>query len=114
MSEALSAWVIRWRVAILVATVAIVGLAAYGGRYLQFSNDYRVYFSEDNPQLQAFEALQNMYAKTDNVLIALAPKDGKVFTRETLAAVEWLTQEAWRLPYASRVDSITKYPSAAS
>jgi predicted RND superfamily exporter protein len=109
MSEALSAWVIRWRVAILVATVLIVGLFAYGGRYLQFSNDYRVYFSEDNPQLQAFEALQNMYAKTDNVLIALAPKDGKVFTRETLAAVEWLTQEAWRLPYASRVDSITNF-----
>ena len=109
MAEKFTAWIIRWRVAILIATVAIVTLAAVGGRNLVFSNDYRVFFSEDNPQLKAFDALQNTYTKTDNVLIALVPKDGKVFTPKTLATVEWLTKEAWRLPYATRVDSITNF-----
>lgn len=110
MTEAFSSWVIRFRIAILVVTAALVMLAASGARLLEFSNDYRVFFSEENPQLKAFEALQDVYTKTDNVMFALAPADGQVFTRDTLAAVEWLTTQAWRLPYASRVDSITNFP----
>ncbi len=109
MTDKFSSWVIRFRVAIILVTIVIVALAASGARYVGFSNDYRVFFSPENPQLQAFEALQNTYNKTDNVLFTVAPKDGKVFTRETLASIEWLTQQAWRLPYASRVDSVTNF-----
>lgn len=109
MNEAFTQWVLRWRVAIVALTAVIVAVLASGGRFLVFSNDYRVYFSPDNPQLQAFEALQNTYAKTDNILFAVAPKDGRIFTRETLAAVEWLTAQGWKLPYASRVDSIANF-----
>jgi hypothetical protein len=42
-------------------------------------------------------------------MLALAPKDGAVFTNQTLEAVEWLTNEAWQIPYSSRVDSITNF-----
>ncbi len=109
MSETFSNWIIRWRLAILLASAVLVVAVASGVRYIEFSNDYRVYFSEDNPQLLAFEALQNVYSKTDNVLFAVAPKDGAVFTGKTLASVEWLTAQAWKLPYASRVDSVTNF-----
>ena len=109
MSEKFSNWVLRWRVAIILATVLVVAGIASGARFIQFSNDYRVYFSTDNPQLLAFEALQNVYAKTDNILFAMAPKDGQVFTRKTLESVEWLTAQAWRLPHATRVDSVTNF-----
>lgn len=109
MGETFSHWVIRWRVAILLASAVLVVAVASGARYIEFSNDYRVYFSEDNPQLKAFEALQNVYSKTDNVLFAVAPRDGQVFSRTTLASVEWLTAQAWKLPYASRVDSVTNF-----
>jgi hypothetical protein len=109
MADHYSDWIIRWRVAILTVAVLLVALFAAGAGRLSFNNDYRVYFSEDNPQLQAFEAMQNTYTKTDNVLIAVAPKDGQVFTRQTLASIEWLTRAAWGLPYASRVDSITNF-----
>ncbi|MBI3897741.1 MAG: MMPL family transporter [Gammaproteobacteria bacterium] len=109
MNEVFANWVIRRRAWILAGTVLLVLLAAFGLRRLEFSNDYRVYFDETNPQLQAFEALQDMYSKTDNIQIAVAPKNGKVFTAKTLASVRWLTQQAWRLPYAVRVDSITNF-----
>jgi predicted RND superfamily exporter protein len=109
MSEAFSHWVIRWRAAIFLISAVLVVAVASGARYIEFSNDYRVYFSEDNPQLKAFEALQNVYSKTDNVLFAVAPRDGRVFSRKTLASVEWLTAQAWKLPYASRVDSVTNF-----
>lgn len=109
MTKAYGDWVVRWRYAVLLVTVLLVAVAASGGRFLTFKTDYRVFFSEDNPQLLAFEELQNTYTKTDNVLIVLAPKDGNVFTRETLASVATLTKEAWQLPYSLRVDSLTNY-----
>ena len=76
---------------------------------LVFSTDYRVFFSKDNPQLLAFETLQNTYTKNDNVMIAVEPKDSRVFTRETLAIVEEITQASWKIPYSTRVDSITNF-----
>ncbi len=97
----------RWWV---IAACVLGALAAGSGmRFLEFSNNYRVFFSPENPELQAFEQLQNVYTKSDNVLFVVAPKDGQVFTRQTLATVQWLTQEAWKLPYSSRVDSVTNF-----
>ncbi|MBT5551611.1 MAG: MMPL family transporter [Nitrospina sp.] len=102
-------WVIRFRWWIIPVTLMIVLLAASGGRFLSFSTDYRVFFSKDNPQLVAFETLQNTYTKNDNVMFAVEPKDGNVFTRETLAIVEEITQASWKVPYSIRVDSITNF-----
>ncbi len=108
MIERYSQWVIRWRYFIVLATLVLVGLTTLGFP-LKFDTDYRVFFSEENPQLVAFEDLQNTYTKNDNVLIVLAPKDGRVFTQETLEVVEKLTHEAWQIPYSIRVDSITNF-----
>lgn len=102
-------WILRWRVPILLACLALVALAASGGRFITFKTDYRVFFSADNPQLKAFEQLQNTYTKTDNVLFAIAPKDGNVFTPETLESIAWLTKACWQMPYSLRVDSLTNY-----
>ncbi|MFQ5580034.1 MAG: RND family transporter [Nitrospiria bacterium] len=105
----LGEWVIRFRWLIIVSTLGLALAAGSGGRFLGFSTDYRVFFGKDNPQLQAFERLQDTYTKNDNVLFAIAPDDGKVFTRETLSLVEDLTKDAWQIPYSLRVDSITNF-----
>lgn len=101
--------VIRYRWWIIAGALALMMSAASGGRFLGFSTDYRAFFSEGNPQLEAFEALQNTYTKEDNLMIALEPKDGKVFSREFLAVVEEVTKTSWQTPYSVRVDSITNF-----
>ena len=101
--------VIRYRFVVMAGCILVAILAGLGMGRLQFEKDYRVYFGEDNPQLQAFEALQAVYGRNDNVLFVIAPKNGNVFTRETLAAVRELTEEAWKTPHSTRVDSITNY-----
>lgn len=93
---------------ILLSLLLTVGLGT-GLQKLGFSNDYRMFFSSANPQLTAFEQLQNTYSKNDNVLFVLVPENGQVFTPETLAAVQELTQDAWQMPYSLRVDSITNF-----
>ena len=109
MGKAYAEWLVRWRYLILVTTLVLVAAAASGLQFISFKTDYRVFFSEDNPQLKAFEQLQNTYTKTDNVMFVLAPKDGNVFTPETLASIARLTEAAWQIPYSIRVDSVTNY-----
>lgn len=109
MGERLAKWVIKRRFLIVALTLLLVVLTGSGARFLLFDTDYRIWFSEENPQLQAFETIQNTYTKYDNLLFVLAPKDGRVFTRSTLAAVEWLTDQAWQVPYSIRVDSLSNF-----
>ena len=109
MGRSLAGWLIRWRWLLVVLAFAFVAFAASGLRYYGFSNDYRIFFSAENPQLLAFENLQNTYTKADNVLFVIAPADGKVFTPQTLEAVEWLTEQAWQIPYSIRVDSLSNF-----
>jgi predicted RND superfamily exporter protein len=107
--QAYARWVIKWRWPVLLASVLVALCAAYGMRYLEFTADYRVFLSEDNPELAAFEALEDTYTKTDNVLFVLQPPDGRVFTREALEVVRGLTEASWRIPHAIRVDSVTNF-----
>ncbi len=99
----------KWRWLVLIGTLGIGALAASGGRFIEFKNDYQYFFRDDNPQLRAFEDLQEIYTKNDNILIVVAPDSGKVFAPETLAAVGEITERGWQLPFATRVDSITNF-----
>lgn len=102
-------FLVRWRWLMMLLSLVIVGILASGGRFISFATDYEVWFSSDNPELRDFLALQNTYAKTDNVVFLIAPKDGKVFTGKTLESIEWLTKEAWRIPFSTRVDSLSNF-----
>ena len=109
MGRSLAEWLVRWRWLLVVLAIAFVACAASGLRYYGFSNDYRIFFSEENPQLLAFENLQNTYTKSDNVLFVIAPADAEVFTPRLLEAVSWLTEQAWQIPYSIRVDSLSNF-----
>ena len=105
---------IQWQWVVLLLVIAIVVLAGSGAKNLTFNNDYRIFFNDDDKRLVAFENLQDTYTKNDNILIGIAPKDGNVFTRETLAAIEDITQRAWKTPYSIRVDSLANYQHTES
>ncbi|MEJ2393456.1 MAG: MMPL family transporter, partial [Candidatus Thiodiazotropha sp.] len=109
MSEGFFQSVLRYRRLVIGLSLLLAGVLGSGVSRLEISNDYRMFFSPENPQLQAFEQLQNTYTKNDNVLFVVEPLKGRVFTRDSLAAVTELTKQAWQIPYSLRVDSITNY-----
>jgi predicted RND superfamily exporter protein len=69
-------WVIKWRWSVLLACVLAALAAATGLRGVEFTADYRVFLGDDNPELAAFEALED--TKTDNILFVLQPPDGDI------------------------------------
>ncbi len=102
-------FVLRWRWLALVLSLVVAAAAAGGAGNLSFSTDYRVWFSKENPQLAAFEKIQNIYTKNDSILFVFVPPDGRVFEPEVLDAVESLTREGWKIPFSRRVDSVTNF-----
>ncbi|MCI5048033.1 MAG: MMPL family transporter [Aquisalinus sp.] len=105
----LANFVIRFRWLVLLVVISAAITIATNASKLEFANNYRVFFSAENPELQAFESFQDTYVKNDNLLFVIEPADGEVFTNETLAVVHELTEEGWQIPFSSRVDSITNF-----
>ncbi len=109
MAKNYAEFIIRHKVLTVILSILMVMSMGYGAQFLTFTNDYRIFFGEDNPQLLAFEDLQDTYSKNDNVMFLLVPEDGKVFSNRTLEAVAWVTERAWETPHSSRVESLTNY-----
>jgi len=108
-AAALTRQVIAYRWLVIIGAVLIAGIIGSGAAKLEFSTNYRVFFSDANPELQAFEELQNTYTKNDNFFFVVEPKGGEAFDADVMAAVEELTLAAWQIPYTIRVDSVSNF-----
>ena len=108
-SDRYARWIVRQRWAVLIVVLLATAAAAAGVPKIDLATDYRVFFSPDNPDLAAYEAVENIYTKNDNVLFALRPRSGDVFTPELLETMRALTEDAWQIPYSTRVDGLTNF-----
>ena len=98
----------RW-LTILLSLLVMLVLAAGATRLTVVNVDFRNHFDKSDPHIVALEQLEDTYALSDVALVAMAPHNGTIFTQETLVAIEELTEQLWRTPYATRVDSISNY-----
>ena len=103
------AFLLRRRWLVLAAALGVMLVLAVGLRTIVISNDWRDMLDEGNPELVAFDAMEATYSATNAAVVAVAPKGGSVFTREALGAIEELTEDLWRVPRATRVDSLVNY-----
>jgi len=101
--------VVKYRWFLAIGLFCFSMFAASGMQFLTFSNDSRMFFSKENPQLQALEELEKTYTKVENIFYILIPKSGTIFEKKSLAALEFITNEGWKIPYSSRVDSLSNY-----
>jgi hypothetical protein len=97
----------RWRVLVFFGLVA--AWALFQAAHLKSTMDNRVFFGPENPELLALNALESAYSQNNDVLVAVEPKDGVVFQRRVLEPVRDLTERLWKIPYVSRVDSLTNF-----
>lgn len=102
-------YLIQYHKFVIFISLLFVIAAGAGLTGLKTTSDFRIYFSEDNPQLVAFEELEKTYGKQDSLLFFIQPKNKNIFTKDSLTLITELTDKSWLLPYAIRVNSLTNY-----
>ena len=82
---------LRNKLLTIILSIFFALICGVGAQNLKFSTNYRVFFSESNPELKAFESFQSTYTKNDNVLFVIKKKDsGSIFNNSDLSAVKKL------------------------
>ena len=109
MFERYAQFVIKRPYLVFFALTIVILLLSARLPQLTVTSDLRVYFSKDNPQLQAFELTEATYGKQDNIVFFIAPYEGDIFHKRILSLVHELTERGWRFPYARRVNSLSNY-----
>ncbi len=98
-----------WAVAII--TVALLIPALYGCSKLQFTPDFFIYFSDDNPQLAALRTLENEFDKQENLIFIVesSHSGGLIYQRDIIRFIAELTEAAALIPHVRRVESLTNF-----
>jgi len=91
---------------VLVPTLIL----SIGVKDLTVSAETRVLAGPENSVRLDLERFEQRFAQNNNLLFVLTAGEGSIFTAEGLGVVNAVTERAWQLPYANRVDSITNFP----
>ena len=84
-----------------------VALCATGLPRITINADTRVFFSTENENRQAHDLFEKRFSGATNLFIVLHTADGDIFTPERLEVLRTLTEDSWKLPYVTRVESVT-------
>lgn len=101
----------RLAIGISLALVLFCGL---GFRHFVLNNDYEAFFDADDARMTAYEEVRHEYSSDDTLFFVVTARDGDVFDNQVLKAVAYLSDKAWELPHATRVDSLTTFHHAWS
>lgn len=102
--------IIRWRWLVVLLSALAIGVSLVSIKEnIKFSTDYRVFFGPNNPQVLAFDKIEADYTKVDQISFIFAPEAGTILSPRIIDSMRWFTEEAWKLPYATRVDSLTNF-----
>ncbi len=103
-------WIIRYKYVVLCSVLLTLAVTAFGTTKLEFVADLKVFFGEDNPQLQDLNRFEEAFAKNGSIIFTVESRNEKdVFNRQSLTAIKEITKASWEIPFSSRVNSITNY-----
>lgn len=100
---------VRWRWLWTTFTLLSMLLLAYGAKNLTFQSDYKIFFSKDNPQLAAYQDIEETFTHTDGIAFLISHADMTVLQKPLLEIQEKITADAWQMPFSRRVDSLVNY-----
>lgn len=105
LSERITHWLFRFRIVALVLFAAlIVGLSS-GIPRLEFSSDSRGFFGHNNTEFADVLQIEETYTVSNTLLLMVVPPPGRAFAPDTLKILQQMTDDAWQMPYALRIDS---------
>jgi len=104
-------WAPRHPWLLLFVSLLVTLAGASGLMNLSFDADTRTFFGHDNPQYIALTDLEQRFGRTNSLVFIVTAKNGNLFTKDNLTALEELNERAWYVPFSTRVDSMVSYQS---
>jgi len=104
-------YVITFQHRLLASLVVITCLliSGLGMSKLWVSYDALVFFSDSDPVVEDYHAINDRYGIIENISLLVAPNDGNIFSPTALTAIAEITEESLSIPFSNRVSSITNY-----
>lgn len=96
--RAYAEWLVRWRVAVLVAAVAITATLGTLAASLKIVIDPSAMAPKDDPIIQSAEKIDAVFGSRYLVVIAVSPKRGDIFQPVVLDTVKAITRRLESLP----------------
>lgn len=93
----------------IAVSLLVTALFGWGASRSAFSTDYKIFFAKEDPKRVALDTLERRFTKTDNIAFVVKSQGQDVFNEDALTALHELTDAAWKLPHATRVDSLTNF-----
>ena len=108
-AEAQAAFLVRYRYMLALASVVLLVFVSAGAKNLVFENDYKLFFTDDDPQRVAHEAMEEAYTRSDSIAFLIGVDEGDLFTPRRLQMIEDLTERLWGFQRVIRVDSLSNF-----
>ncbi|MEE2789061.1 MAG: MMPL family transporter, partial [Myxococcota bacterium] len=97
----------RPKTSLLIGLLVFMACAS-GGRTLAPDFSYRVWFNDDDPLIMEFDAFERRFGNDDRAIVVVHSPSG-IFDKDSASLLIKFTQEAWKLPYTIRVDSLANF-----
>lgn len=91
-------WVVRHRIFVVVAMLAVTGFWAFQLPALRVEIDPDANLPQDHPYIQALKTLEQTFGEKNLVVIGLFPKSGSIYTPEFLAKLQTITRRVSEVP----------------
>jgi len=103
----------HWRLFLLLPLLFTFILAS-GMAFLKQNSDGRIFFDKNSPERQRLLALEQRFSESNSILLVLSAQDGSIFTPKSMQAILTVTKLAWRIPYVTRVTSLSNFQHVSS
>lgn len=96
----------RWPTAILIPFLIVI--LSFNLKYFKIDGSYRVWFKDNSPILQTYDAFTDEFGDDINLYIVFQDKHG-IFNQKALKSIENLTEAFETSPYVESVNSLINY-----
>ncbi|MFA5633217.1 MAG: MMPL family transporter, partial [Porticoccaceae bacterium] len=94
---------------IILLTLVYLAVTVSGLDGLVRRSDYKSLLDPEYPGMVELDEVEAIFNENKNALLVVVPRDGDLFSPQTLVAIQELTERSWLIPYAARVDSLTNF-----
>jgi hypothetical protein len=89
--------------------IILVFICALGLPHIVVHGNVEAMLDKNDPLLLQLHAIEDEFTENHSVSIGVVSDHSTVFSKSTLSMLMALTEDAWKIPYTYRVDSITNF-----